>query len=228
YDAAVASDEIGLSDLIRFVNLEPVRQGLCTLDQLDHSSLSGHSIILGNKKSTFIDRQSILKQFKTATPKDSYRDFVRDGFPDREDDEIVKLIREANSGSGKQFVLGDAEFIKKIHQINENRYTQVKRHISENMQLEKLHRKINEFLCLEKDELLSQGRQNVKSTARELFAHIATKRFDFTNAEVARYLRVCNSAVSRMISRFENIIEEEYLKTELELLFSGDEESIPT
>jgi hypothetical protein len=30
-----------------------------------------------------------------------------------------------------------------------------------------------------------------------------------------------------MISRFENIIEKEYLKSEIEVLFSGDSEEIP-
>ncbi|NLE00340.1 MAG: hypothetical protein GX640_10740 [Fibrobacter sp.] len=227
YDCVVAKDDIGLSDLIRFVNLEPVRQCICTLDQLDSSAWSAHSVILGNKKKPFIDRQTVLKQFKTQDPGAAYREFIRDGFPDREDDEIVKLIRLANSGCGEQIILGDDEYIQKIHRMNQNRYAQVKRHISENMQIEKLHQKVNEFLCLEKDELFNQGRQNVKSTARELFAYIAAKRFDYNNAEIARYLRVCNSAVSRMISRFENIIEKEYLKSEIERLFSEDTEDIP-
>lgn len=226
YDSVVAREDIGLSDLIRFVNLEPVREGLCTLDQLDFSTWCGHSSILGIKKRDIIDRKSVLDHFKGENPKEAYRDFIRSGYPDRGDDEILKLIRIANNGGG-QIVLGDPEYIKKIHQINENRYTQIKRHIAENMSIEKLHEKINEFLCLDKDELFNQGRQNVKSTARELFAYIAAKRFDFTNAEVARYLRVCNSAVSRMISRFENIIEKEYLKSEIEVLFSGDSEEIP-
>ena len=54
--------------------------------------------------------------------------------------------------------------------------------------------------CVRKDELFNPGRQNVKSTARGAFAYIAAKRFDYNNAELQRYLRVCNSAVSRMIS----------------------------
>jgi hypothetical protein len=86
---------------------------------------------------------------------------------------------------------------------------------------------VNEFLFLEDEELFSQGRHNVKSTARELFAYIAKRRFDFSNSEIARYLRVCKSAVTRMLSRFENIVEKEFLKSEIEWLCAEDTEAVP-
>ena len=187
FDSLISKDEIGLGELIRFVNLEPVRKNHCTLDGLDHSGWSAHSTILGYRKKTFIERSEILNQFTSqdgtvVERSRNYREFIRSGYPENKDDEILKLIRRANSGRGEQVILGDELFIKKIYQLNKNTTSQIKRHVSEKMKIEKIHDSVATLLCLENDKLYNQGRKCVKSTARELFAYIAVKRFDFTGA----------------------------------------------
>jgi hypothetical protein len=227
FDSLIAKETIGLTELIRFVNLEPVRQNNCTIDQLDHSGWSGHSAILGYRQKVFIERSAILNQFTAPDSIDAYREFIRSGYPEQKDDEILKLIRRANSGKGEQTILGDADYISMIQQMSKSAYSRIKRHVSENVKFQQIHRKVAALFCLEKEELFYQGRQNVKSTARELFAYIARKRYDFSNTEIAGYLRVCKSAISRMISRFENIVQKEFLKKELELVYITDVEPVP-
>lgn len=227
FDSLISKNEIGLSELIRFVNLEPVRKNHCTLDELDHSAWSAHSTILGYQQKSFVNRDEILNQFSSTDRKNAYREFIRSGYPENKDDEIIKLIRRANSGRGEQIILGDELFVQKIYQMNKNATSQIKRHIRENMNLEKIHDSVAALLCLETDTLYTQGRQCVKSTARELFAYVAVKCFDFTGADIARYLKVCRSAVSRMISRFENIAQKEMLKKEIEELCNPHVETVP-
>lgn len=58
---------------------------------------------------------------------------------------------------------------------------------------------------------MRQGRTNIRSTARELFAYVARFRFDFSGVKIAEYLKKSDSAVSRMLSRFENLNGKDYL-----------------
>jgi len=226
FDSLISKDEIGLTELIRFVNLEPVRKNICSLDELDRSDWSAHSSILGNRCKPFISKEEILRQFRSDS-KICYRDFIRSGFPDKENDEILNIIRYANSGRGEQTIIGDSDYIQMVHQMNKNEHCRIKRHILENVSFQVIHSRINVLLNLKDQELFNQGRLNVKSTARELFAYVAKKRFDFSNAAIARYLKVSNSAVTRMIERFGKIAQMDFLKNELEAVCLERLEAVP-
>jgi len=226
FDSLISKDDIALTELIRFVNLEPVRNNLCSLDELECSYWSAHSTILGNKHIPCIDKKEVINQFRSDS-KNSYRNFVRCGFPDKEDDEILKIIRNANSGKGEQTIIGDSDYIRMVHQMNKNEHCRIKRHILENVSFQLIHNRINVLLNLKEQELFNQGRLNVKSTARELFAYVAKKRFDFSNAAIARYLGVSNSAITRMIERFDKIAQKDFLKNELEAVCLDSMEIVP-
>ncbi|NLE00680.1 MAG: hypothetical protein GX640_12485 [Fibrobacter sp.] len=70
-------------------------------------------------------------------------------------------------------------------------------------------------------ELMRQGRSNERSTAREMFAYVARYRYDYNGVAIAAYLKKTDSAVSRMLSRFENVNQKEYLVDAVSELIAG-------
>lgn len=67
------------------------------------------------------------------------------------------------------------------------------------------------LLILENGDLYRAGQFNVRSTARELFVSICKSRYEFSGAETARYLRVTDAAVSKMLTRFRDVENRDYL-----------------
>jgi hypothetical protein len=64
---------------------------------------------------------------------------------------------------------------------------------------------------MEKNDLFRAGRSDIRSKGRELFVTICKSIYEFSGADAARYLRVTEAAVSRMLTRFRNRENEEYL-----------------
>jgi len=87
----------------------------------------------------------------------------------------------------------------------------IARHISENVRMEKIHEKVANILIMEKEDLYRAGQSNVRSTGRELFVTICKSLYEFSGADAARYLRVTEAAVSRMLTRFQRVENREYL-----------------
>ncbi|HEX3019511.1 MAG TPA: hypothetical protein VHP36_04385, partial [Chitinispirillaceae bacterium] len=60
-------------------------------------------------------------------------------------------------------------------------------------------------------DLYRAGQFNVRSTARELFVSLCKSKYEFSGADTARYLRVTDAAVSKMITRFRDVENKKYL-----------------
>ncbi|MFP4165387.1 MAG: hypothetical protein ACLFQB_15695, partial [Chitinispirillaceae bacterium] len=60
--------------------------------------------------------------------------------------------------------------------------------------------------------------------ARELFAYAGACCYDFRNTEIAEYLKITASAVSRMVSRYDRISGREFL---LESVFGSLSPTLP-
>lgn len=77
--------------------------------------------------------------------------------------------------------------------------------------METIHEKVTQFLVMENEDLFRTGQSNERSTGRELFITICKKYYEISGADAARYLRVTEAAVSRMLSRFRHVENKEYL-----------------
>jgi hypothetical protein len=87
------------------------------------------------------------------------------------------------------------------------------RHVVENVTLDSLIDRVGACINRKREELLDHsGRINEFSTARELFALIGVSHFGFSCINLATYLGVSGSAVSKMISRSSRINELDFLK----------------
>lgn len=210
--SSVIVEDDRLKDLIHDVHLEGVQLGEMSLDELDHYKFCSHSVIMGNNTSDLIDKDAIMKKMGIDT-KEKYVQLIRDTDISNELTSILKDINEAKQGFQKPqlWVIGKAEFVKKVIELDSCRRSHIARHISENVEMEKIHEKVARLLIMENDDLYRAGQSNVRSTGRELFVTICKCRYEFSGADSARYLRVTEAAVSRMLTRFRNVENKEYL-----------------
>ncbi len=203
-------EQTRLKEVVRFIHLQPVDKGECSLEQLDHYKWSGHHSIVTNNSNELLNTQSVLDLFDLSDPVKKYKEYMCLDTLDNEGEKIIQHLKDANSGKlnfhkREAWVLGSPQFVKKILNLDSCRRARIARHVSENVTMEKVVEEVTRSLSLPAREIFRQGLFDVKSTARELFAYMGKLRFDFSGAQIARHLKVTESAVSRMISRFDNI-----------------------
>ncbi|HEX3020323.1 MAG TPA: hypothetical protein VHP36_08465 [Chitinispirillaceae bacterium] len=199
-------------DLIRNVHLEGVNSGELNLDELASYKFCSHSVILGNHSFYIIDRDVILKQMGLCSTH-AYLQFIRDADINSDFTSTLEDINCGKQGfhNPQMWVIGKAEFVKQVMELDKLRRLHIARHISENVNIEKIHDEVARLLILENSDLYRTGQLNVRSTARELFVSICKNRYEFSGADTARYLRVTDAAVSRMLTRFRAVENKDYL-----------------
>lgn len=211
--ASVIVEDDRLKGLIRDVHLEPVQLGEMSLDELDQYKFCSHSVFMGNNTSDLIDKEVILKKMGIDS-KEKYYQFIID-INDNDDyiSSKLKSINRAKQGFRKPqlYVIGKPEFVKKVIDLDNCRRLQIARYISENIQMATIHEKVAKTLIMENEDLFRAGKSNLRSKGRELFVTICINIYEFSGADAARYLRVTEAAISKMISRFRNVENKEYL-----------------
>lgn len=192
--------------LIHTIHLDPVLQGECDFGELDNYQWSSHSYFTGNIKSEFWDPEAALKMF-FAGSKENYSTFMKNNNRDSGFESVLKDVNNGKQGFAKpeMWIVGKPDFVKHVIEIDKNRRLRIARHITENVSLEKIHAEVVNVLILDDNDLYRAGQLNVRSTARELFVFLSKKRYDYTGAQAARHLKVTDSAVSKMITRFNNV-----------------------
>ena len=211
FASAVIEEKTSLSETIRYVHLNPVRCGLCTLDEIDNFQWSGHHAILNRDTDGILDIANILKQFDGPDSMRIYSGFVKSG---KEEGKTIEKLRSAHKG-GQYFedpgcwIIGGEPFTQNIINKDRCRRLRLARHITENVTVSDLLQKIKS--CIYNSDISFQGRLNEVSTARQMFAVIGHCHFEFTCQYLARFLRVSGSAISSMISRSHRIMGIDYL-----------------
>jgi putative transposase len=214
--ASIIVEETRLRELVRYVHLNPVRAGDCTLEQLDTYEWCGHYVLLQNDLDHFQNTKGVLTLFHGPEPSKMYRAYVYSKQPDHENDKAVKTIRDANRGvesfsKSQAWVLGSPLFVNDTLEKDRCRRARIARHLRENITFEIIHTNIESTMNLSKNDLYHQGRLNERDTARLMFAFIGKFRFDFSGTGLARYLGVSCSAVTKMISRCSTVLNKNFL-----------------
>ena len=208
--SALVIEQDKLKELVSFIHLQPVANGECSLEQLDNYKWSGHYSLIGNKPPNFLNVQYVLDLFDMSEPVKNYQDYIKQFTSNKQNEQLIKYLKDANSGKlsfhkREVWVLGKPQFVKQILELDSSRRARIARYVKENVSMERIVEEVTKSLCLPAREIFRQGLFDVKSTARELFAYMGKFRFDFSGAQLARHLNVTESAVSRMISRFNSV-----------------------
>jgi REP element-mobilizing transposase RayT len=216
FASIIVQEETGLKDLIRYVHLNPIRNGACTLEQLDTYKWCGHHSLANNESDQIQNTGDVLKLFVGSNASTAYHDFIHGNSSEPKTEKFIQDIRNANKGLEKfsqpePWVIGTPKFVRETLERDRCNRARAARHTREDITCENIHEKIKVHLNITDDDFFRQGRLNFRTKARLVFAYIGVTRFDFSGADLAKYLGVTRSAISRMLSRWESVEEREKL-----------------
>ena len=207
-------------ELVRYIHLNLIRVGMVKgLGKLNRSPWSGHSALMGYQRRDWQDTEYVLSYFgKGVGRRRKYLKFMEEGLKVGRRPELVGggLIRSAGGwsgvlalrGRGKRpasdvRILGDGEFVEKV--LKE--WDEVGK---VNLRLDRVQTSLSlpaQQVCenwgVTMVELRSGSRRQVILKAREEFAQVAVKGLGYSGAEVARYLGVTGSCVTRIVAEQE-------------------------
>ena len=231
YKSIVCQEDAYLLELVRYIHLNLLRAGeVKNIEELNISPWSGHSTLAGQIRREWQDTEYILSFFgKGRMGRGNYQSFVGEGIAHGRRPDLVGggLIRsmggwaEVLSARGRKYkqtfdqrVLGDDEFVKRIL-TEANDFTKENLRLGgKRMELQSLAEGLCEVHEVSLGELRSGSRRREIVKARQLFSRLAVKELGYSGAEIARYLGVTTSCITRTISQGERPEKEKYFNSQ--------------
>lgn len=205
-------------ELVRYIHLNLLRAGVVKgLGELNRSAWSGHSALMGYRKREWQDTEYVLSYFgKGVGRRRKYLKFVEEGIKRGRRPELVggglvrsmggwsevmSLRRRREKRASDVRILGDGEFVERIlgewDEVGRTNF----RVTGERKSLTLLAHGICESYGVTVEELRSGSRRKIVLRAREEFSQLAVKGMGYSGAEVARYLGVTGSCVTRIVAK---------------------------
>ena len=225
YKSIVCQEDTYFSELVRYIHLNLLRAKLVkNLNELNVNPWSGHSALMGEIKRNWQNTDDVLSIFgNKRNRKKNYLAYVKKGIKKGRRPELVGggLIRSVGSwsevvarkGRGEkqvydQRILGDSDFVENVvSDLDE----QVKRNLilsGQRIDLEEVANNICNEFDISTNELRSGSRRKTIIEARQIVSLLAVRELGYSGAEVARFLGVTNSCVTRIVSNTKPNINE--------------------
>ncbi len=202
--AAVVVQDTYLKPLVRWVHLNPVRKGICTLKELKRYEWCGHrEIVTGDCEKNVIDMTGLLDFFSGNNPRGAYRRYMLTP-DDPQDDYLINSLRNANRGSycftkAESWVIGDPEFTSQALLLDGCKMIRVARYLRDNVRIETIAEQLTSVMKIGIEELKGRRPPENASVARKLLAFLAARCFDFSPSQIAAFLDVSAGTASKLI-----------------------------
>jgi REP element-mobilizing transposase RayT len=217
FKSIVCQEDRYLKELVRYIHLNPLRSGrIASLPALDRYPFSGHSAILGIVTRPWQATPHVLACFgRRAAARRAYREFLAAGIRLGRRPELVGggLVRSAGGwsevralrhrGEAAGFdprILGDGEFVRDTVQRSDERFKQNLRLCPKRPAIASVCREVCETFDVSPGELCAGGRRRPVVAAREALSWIAVRELGYSGADVARFLGVTNSCITRSVA----------------------------
>ena len=217
YKSIVCQEDVYLKELVRYIHLNLLRAGLVKdLKELNRNPWSGHSVLSGKVKREWQNTEHVLSFFgNSKNSRRNYLQYVKKGIDQGRRPELVGggLIRSMGGWSevlasrkrGKrqvadQRILGDGDFVKQVISGFDDLVKKNLRLSGRRIDIQALAEKVSEKYNVSIGELRSGGRRRAVVKARRAMSLIGVRELGYSGAEVARYLGVTNSCVTRVVS----------------------------
>jgi REP element-mobilizing transposase RayT len=217
YKSIVCQEDAYLKELVRYIHLNAIRAGLARdLEGLKRYPWSGHIALVGRSGREWHDTHYVLSYFgKKGEARRNYLTFVEDGIRMGRRPELVGggLIRSLGGWSevlalrkreerqlADQRILGDGEFVKTILSEIDDLGKESLRAATKKVDLPSLVAKVCEVHNVSPHELHSGSRRHEVVEARRVVSHLAVKILEVSGAEIARFLGVTTSCITRAVS----------------------------
>jgi REP element-mobilizing transposase RayT len=221
YKSIVCEEGAYLLELVRYIHLNPLRASqVKSMEELDQYPWSGHKILIGKEKGDWQERDYVLEQFHKKEGKAirAYQRFMEDGKDQGRRPELVGggLIRSLGgwsqvlslSGSRERMghddrILGSGDFVAEIIREAEKN---VRRYLRDSERKALIENAIKE-ICLkegvEEREMRMGARTRRYSKVRANISYHLSHEFGVPQAEIARQLGVCTSAIAKALQKTE-------------------------
>ena len=218
YKSIICQEDAYLVQLVRYIHLNLVRVGVVSgIEELNRSPWSGHSALVGYVRRDWQDTAYVLSFFGGGhNGKRRYLRFVEEGAELGRRPELIGggLIRSLGGWAevlalrargdrqvSDQRVLGDGEFVERVlSEMDEVSKENLRVRASRGRDLSSLAKRVCKVNGVSVGELRSGSRRREISDARQVLSSLAVKELGYSGAEVARYLGVTTSCVTRVVS----------------------------
>jgi REP element-mobilizing transposase RayT len=218
YKSIVCQEDAYLLELVRYIHVNLLRAGeVENLEELNKCPWSGHSALVGKITRKWQDTEYILSFFgKKRAGSEKYLKFINEGLaqgrrPDLVGGGLIRSIggwaevlsarRHKEKQVFDQRVLGDGEFVQKVL-AEANDFTKANLRLEgKRIELFSLAERVCDVHEVSLGELRSGSCRRAIIDVRRVFSCLAVKDFGYSGAEVARYLGVTTSCVTRVIAQ---------------------------
>lgn len=219
YKAILCQEDAYFVRLVRYIHLNPIRAGIVnSIELLNNYAYSGHSCMMGKIKNDWQDTHYPLSWFgKDIRPaRRAYLKFVEEGISDSEREELRgggllrtaggrKALKDSREGGafvfGDERVLGDSNFVEDVLRKTESSHKEIPR-ISPGYDLERITREACRFLDVDPREARGPNKRRVVRRTRAMICYIATRELKLKGVDIAEYLGINQSTVSRLLSEY--------------------------
>jgi putative transposase len=227
YKSILCEEEIYLLQLVRYIHLNPLRAKLVTtIEELNTYPWCGHTVLLGNHRAEWQDTEEILSLFG-ATVRDArnkYLQFVIEGLPEgtRSDltggglirsiggwERLNALRKSGDRWRGDERILGSRDFVQRALDKAEEQLTKQEARRLQGWDLNKLLRSVQELCGVDATMICGGDKDRASSRARALFSWWAREEMGIKLTDVASFLHIDKSAVSRAAKKGKKITEKE-------------------
>jgi REP element-mobilizing transposase RayT len=217
YKSIVCQEDKYFKELVRYIHLNLLRAG--QVDDLAHlaqSPWSGHSALLGNYKMPWQDTEYVLSHFgQNHSGRANYLQYVKEGAGQGRRPELIggglirslggwsevlALRRREQKMAHDQRILGDGDFVQEVTNGLDDLVKKNLRLSGRRMDIEDLAARVSRQYKISMGELCSGSRRQSVVQARAVLSWIGVRELGYSGAEVARYLGVTNSCVTRIVA----------------------------
>lgn len=219
FKSILCQEDTYFLQLVRYIHLNPVRTGeVKTLKTLGNYPYTGHAYLLGTHENDWQDEAFTLQWFgkQKNRSRSKYLDFIRDGFSEGKRSDLTGggLLRTSGGWKGLQDakkrgesmvgderILGDSLFVEEALKKTEDHSHAF--HTDQTCTLEELTEDISKAYGVDLIEVRSAAKQRHVTKAKGAICYIATRHFHLKGMEVAAYLNITSSAVSKLVTGFQ-------------------------
>ena len=218
YKSIVCQEDAYLAELVRYIHLNLLRAGVVKdLRELNDCPWSGHSALMGNRDGReWQSRDYVLSYFgRGRGGRRNYLKFVEEGILLGRKPELVggglvrslggwssviALRRRGQKQVSDERILGDGDFVETLLAESGSMGKENLRIGQKKVSLWSLAEVVCKEHGVDLKELRSGSRRHVVVEARQELSRLAVMEYGYSGAEVARYLGVTNSCITRPLS----------------------------
>lgn len=219
YKSILCQDDVYLTELVRYVHLNPLRAKIVEgLKGLESYEWTGYKTLMGNAAESFQDTEGILRIFGRTIKQSREKliEYMREGAArgKREDltggglrrsaggwDEVKKLQANKDYWRGDERILGEGEFVERVLKEAEQALSRKEKNRRSGISIKQIKQFVCERYELKESDLLKKGRANNCAKAKAVLAYYAYSELGIPCKEIAIELNCSQAAVSVLVNK---------------------------